>query len=127
MKTVIFWHFDVIEIIFALNNAPRQKDNARTASMGFNGHRYMQGPPVPAARTTLQEHRLVKYFHLPQMDQRSDTHSSAKPRNTAPDQISRGNFGEDKIRAATWILGGQGIIPFIIINCCTFITIIHQP
>jgi hypothetical protein len=51
MKTVIFWYSDVIEITFALNNVPRQKDNAGTASRDFNRHRYEQG--------------LVKYFHLP--------------------------------------------------------------
>jgi hypothetical protein len=44
MKTVIFWHFNVIEIIFTLNSAPERKDNARTASSSFNGHWYGQGP-----------------------------------------------------------------------------------
>jgi hypothetical protein len=84
MKTVIFSHFNVIEIIFALNNALGRKDNTRIAFRGFKMHRHGQGPPVPSARTTLQEQRLVKYFQLPQTDQRSDAHSSTKPRNIAP-------------------------------------------
>ena len=68
MKTAIFWHFDVIKIIFALNNAPGRKDNARTTFCKFKGHRYGRDLPVPSARATLQEHCLVKYFHLPQTD-----------------------------------------------------------
>ncbi len=83
MKTVIFWHFDVIEIILALNYAPGRKEDVRTTSRKFSGHRYGGSPPVPSAHTMCQEHHLVKYFHLPQTDQRPDTHSSVKSRNTA--------------------------------------------
>jgi hypothetical protein len=78
MKTVIFWHFNVIEIILALNYVHGRKDNARKTSSNFNGHRYGQGPPVLSARTTIYKHRLVKYFHLPHTDDRSETQSSAK-------------------------------------------------
>ena len=87
MKTIIFWHFDVIEIILALNYAPGRKDNAMTTSSNFNGHRYGQGPPVPSACTTRQKHRLVKYFQLPQTDLRSKHVRDQKHQNTAPEEI----------------------------------------
>jgi hypothetical protein len=69
MKTIIFWHFDVIEIIFTLNNAPVRKDNARTSSSNFNGHQYGQGPPVAMSvkhtegcpRIVLSLRRIIKY------------------------------------------------------------------
>jgi hypothetical protein len=87
MKTAIFLHFNVIEIIFALNNASGRKDNARTTSREFNEHRYVQGPPVPSARTTRRRHRLVKYFHPLQTDLRSELRRDHKHQNSALEEI----------------------------------------
>jgi hypothetical protein len=49
-------------------------------------------------------------------------HSRQKHRNTDSGIDRERNLGEDTIRAATRIIKGQGIIPFII-NRCIFIII----
>ena len=111
MKTVIFWHFDVIEIILALNYAPGRKDNARTNSSNFNGHRYGQGPPVPPARSTASSNTFTSRRRI------WDPSTYATRNTRTPSQKrSEGRSRRGLLQGATQIIGGQGIITFIIIH-----------
>ena len=83
MKTIIFWHFDVIEIILALNYAPGRKDNARTTSSNFNGHRYgglcPYRPPVPPFGSTASSNTFTSRRRI-----RDQTHTAPRNRETPP-------------------------------------------